>query len=407
MYLVRRVNIGKTAHLDALAHAAGEVYSRTLVFFWRTVRHQGVWLKPKSLMRLIPKDSSGLLHAHTVDATIQAFFSALSSWRELRQTDRHARPPHRRKWHFKVEYKSSAIRLKDGLLILSNGRGTAPLSIPWKWSLPKTVVIHWTGAWYEAIATYKICGPDLPEEEDEPDEQRRKEECAAGIDPGEIHPAVSYDGQHCHLMNGRYLRSLRQYQNKLIERFNKLISTTKQGSKRRKKLVKAKKKHLKKVKRKIHDVEHKLTSYLVNTLRDEGVERLVIGDVRSIRHDLDIGSTNNQKLHQWSFGSIRHKLTYKAEQAGMRVTLQEEHYTSRTCPICGHRRKSTPAGRVFRCVNKQCGWQGHRDAVGAFNIRAKYRGEFGSRHVVGAMAPPTGCGYVPQLRVSLAEPSSS
>ena len=58
MYRIRRVNIGKTAHLDALAHAAGEVYSRTLVFFWRTVRHQGVWLKQKSLMRLIPKDSN-------------------------------------------------------------------------------------------------------------------------------------------------------------------------------------------------------------------------------------------------------------------------------------------------------------------------------------------------------------
>ncbi len=37
MYLVRRVNIGKTAQLDALAHAAGEVYSRTLVFFRRTL----------------------------------------------------------------------------------------------------------------------------------------------------------------------------------------------------------------------------------------------------------------------------------------------------------------------------------------------------------------------------------
>jgi len=203
MYLVRRVNIGKTAHLDALAHAAGEVYSRTLVFFWRTVRHQGIWLKPKSLMRLIPKDSNGLLHAHTVDATIQAFFSALTSWRELRQADKHACPPHHRKWYFKVEYKSSAIRLKDGLLILSNGRGTAPLTIPWKWSLPKTVVIHWTGTQYEAIATYKTYGPDLPEQEDEPDEQTRKKECVAGIDPGEIHPAVSYDGQHCHLMNGR------------------------------------------------------------------------------------------------------------------------------------------------------------------------------------------------------------
>jgi putative transposase len=407
MYLVRRVNLGKTPYLDALAHVAGEVYSKTLVFFWRTVRHQGIWLKPKALMRLISKDSSDLLHAHTVDATIQAFFSALSSWRELRQNDKKARPPHRRKWYFKVEYKSGAIRLKEGILVLSNGRGAAPLSIPWKWSLPKTVVIHWTGAQYEAIATYKTYGPDLHEREDEPDERKPKAECVAGIDPGEIHPAVSYDGQHCHLMNGRYLRSLRQYQNKLIERFNKLISTTKQGSKRRKKLVTAKKKYLKKVKRKIHDVEYKLTSYLVNTLREEGVERLVIGDVRSIRHDLDIGSTNNQKLHQWSFGSIRHKLTYKAEQAGMRVTLQEERYSSRTCPVCGHRRKSTPAGRIFRCVNKRCGWQGHRDAVGAANIRAKYRGEFGSRHVVGDMAPPTGCGYVPQLRVSLAGPSSS
>ena len=70
MYLVRRVKIGKTAHLDALAHAAGEVYSRTLVIFWRAVRHKGIWLRPKSLMRLIPKDSDGLLHAHTVDATI-------------------------------------------------------------------------------------------------------------------------------------------------------------------------------------------------------------------------------------------------------------------------------------------------------------------------------------------------
>ena len=41
MYLVKRVKLGKTAHLDALAHDEGEVYSNTLVFFWRTVRHKG------------------------------------------------------------------------------------------------------------------------------------------------------------------------------------------------------------------------------------------------------------------------------------------------------------------------------------------------------------------------------
>jgi putative transposase len=243
MYLVRRIKIGKTAQLEALAHATGEVYSRTLVCFWRTVRHKGIWLKPKSLMRLIPKDSNGLLHAHTVDATIQAFFSALASWRELRGADRHARPPHRRKWYFKVEYKSNAIRLKDGMLFLSNGRGTEPLGIPWKWSLPKTVVVNWTGAQYEAIATYRTYGPDLPEERKEAGEHARKAEHVAGIDPGEIHPAVSHDGEHCHLLNGRHLRSLRQYQNKLVERFNRQISSTKPGSNRRKKLATAKKRN--------------------------------------------------------------------------------------------------------------------------------------------------------------------
>jgi putative transposase len=119
------------------------------------------------------------------------------------------------------------------------------------------------------------------------------------------------------------------------------------GSKRRKKLTRSKQKQLGKLKNQIKDVEHKLTSNLIGTLRREGVQRLVIGDVRSIRHELDVGSLTNQKLHQWSSGSVRHKLTYKGERAGMRVIVHEERDTSRTCPVCGHRRKSKPRGRVF------------------------------------------------------------
>jgi len=81
MYQVRQVNIGKTAQLDQLAHAAGQVYSRTLVFFWRTVRHKNIWLKPKHLIRLIPAYPDHLLHAHSVDAAVQSFFASLKSWR--------------------------------------------------------------------------------------------------------------------------------------------------------------------------------------------------------------------------------------------------------------------------------------------------------------------------------------
>src|SRR6202011_5609500 len=88
--LIRRVSLGKTAHLDEFAHVCGELYSRTLVCFWRTVRKKGIWLKPKDLMRWHTSDK---LHAHPADACVQAFFASLKSWRERRKTDPTAPPP--------------------------------------------------------------------------------------------------------------------------------------------------------------------------------------------------------------------------------------------------------------------------------------------------------------------------
>lgn len=386
MYLVRRVNIGRSPQLDELAHACGELYTQTLVFFWRTVRHKNLWLKPKHLMRLF---TSKKLHAHTADACVQAFFAALKSWREHRKTDPTARPPRRRKWYFRIEYKRSAMSLKDGLLRLSNGKGNEPLTLDWPWELPQTVVIHWTGKEYEALATYQVEAKGVPVGDK-----------VAGIDLGEVHQAVSYDGEQTIILNGRFLRSKRQYQNKLKAKLQARIDVKKKGSRRRKKLVRSKQRQLKKIKQQIRDIEHKNTSRLITTLHQAGVRTLAIGDVRDIRQDNDVGSTNNQKIHQWSHGTTRHMLTYKAERLGMEVALQEERYTSKTCPACGHRRKSKPQGRVFHCTNKKCGFGWHRDAVGAVNIRAKYREEFGSPHVVGLMARPTSMRSYPHTGVA-------
>ncbi len=384
MYQVRRVCIGKTAQLDELAHACGELYTQTLVFFWRTARHKGIWLKPKHLMRLFTSEK---LHAHTSDACVQAFFASMKSWRERRKSDPNAHPPRRRKWYAPVEYKDSAIRQSDGSLVLSNGKGNDPLVLPWEWDLPKTVVIHWIGTQYEAIATYR----------------REEPECTpmggevAGIDLGEIHMAVSHDGENTHIANGRLLRSKKQYRNKLLEHLSKKIDRCKKGSRRRKKLVKSKHKQLGKLKNQIKDIEHKQTTQLVSTLYQEGVQTVVIGDVRDIRQNNDVGSKNNQKIHQWSHGSVRHKLTYKAKRMGMVVELQDERYTSKTCPVCGHKRKTAPNGRVFTCMKKTCKWQYHRDGVGAINIRRKY---LGLGPVVGAMAPPIGMRYLAHTGVA-------
>jgi putative transposase len=197
-YQIRRVHIGKTVQLDELARECGRLYSQTLISFWRTVRHKGVWLKPKHLMRW---HTSHSLHAHTADACVQAFFAGLKSWRERKKAgDADAKPPHKRKWYFRIEYKRSAMALSEGKLKLSNGKGNSPLVLAWPWELPNTVVIHWTGTQYEAIATYKM---DL--------QVQPQGDKVAGIDLGEVHMAVSHDGVETYILNGRLLRSKAQY----------------------------------------------------------------------------------------------------------------------------------------------------------------------------------------------------
>ncbi len=385
LYSVRRISIGKTEQLDTLAHACGELYSQTLISYWRMVRKHKLWLKPKHLMRW---HASPLLHAHTSDATVQAFFAALDSWRERRKTDASAKPPRKRKWFFRVEYKNTAIRHQDGRLTLSNGKGNAPLVLEWPWQTPKTLVIRWVGTEYEAIATYAQAAPDC----------QPTGVSVAGIDLGEVHLAVAHDGQQTFIVNGRELRTKKRYQNMLKGKLSARIDRKQKGSRRRKRLIRSKRKQLAKLKNQIRDIEHKQTSRLVTTLHERGVQTLVIGDVRDLRQDNDKGAVANQKIHQWSAGKARFYLTYKGERHGMHVVVQDEHHTSKTCPACGKRRKSAPRDRVFRCP--ACGFTYHRDGVGSINIRAKYRGEFGIPRVVGVMAPPTGLRYLPHVRCS-------
>ena len=211
--------------------------------------------------------------------------------------------------------------------------------------------------------------------------------------------AVAHDGTATHILNGRLLRSKVQYRNKVQAELNSRIDgRMKKGSKRRKRVIRSKKKQLEKIEQQIKEIEHKQTSKLITTLQQAGVRTLVIGDVRDLRQTTDVGHTNNQKIHQWSHGSVRQKLTYKAQRLGMEVVLQEESFTSRTCPQCG-RVRSKVQGRVFRCANKRCRFVFHRDGVGAINIRRKYLGQL---PVVGVMAPPTGLRFSPHVRVARA-----
>ncbi len=379
MYKVRRKKIGNPVLLDILARAAGQLYSNTVKSFWRTVRRKGIWLKPSSMMRWL---NSKTLHAHSADAVVQSFYSAMSSFRVRRTSDPSAKPPSRLRTFYKVQWKKSAIRLVNKILILSNGRGNEPLMVPWQWGLPVLIEIGFDGKEYELRATYSINTQLKP-----------KGDKVAAVDLGEVHSMVGYDGEKVIIMNGRELRSKKRQRNKIIGAFSSLISRTKKGSRRRKKLLKAKRGQLETLDNQINDITHKQTSFLVSMLYSVGVQTLVIGDIRDIRLNNDLGHKVNQKIHQMSHGSIRHKLSYKAENCGIRNVLINEAYTSQECPLCQKRNKTR--SRNYSC---SCGFRYHRDGVGAINILKKYRGE---GHVVGAMVSPVSMRYSSHMRCSL------
>ena len=374
MYKVRKLKI-RDSQRESLALASGELYSRTVISFWRTVRKHNLWLKPSSMMRW---QNSDQLHAHSADAVVQSFYTALKSWQVRRGEDRKARPPRRVHRFHPVQWKRSAIRLKEDNLTLSNGKNRRPIVIHWMWGIPTLVELGWNGEQYELRCTYTSEATAEP---------RGVE--VAGVDLGETHLAATHDGRECRIYNGRYLRSIQQYRNKKQAEISSKMGRMTRGSKRWKRLSTKKHATLKKLDNQTRDILHKQTTKLVSTLYNRGVQTVAVGDVRGIQRHHNRGERANQKIGQWTHGKTQHFIAYKCEALGITVELQEESYTSQTCPACGERHRQS--GHEYRC---HCGFHSHRDSVGAYNIRAKYLGNFGIP-VVGAMASPIGVRYVP------------
>ncbi len=395
MYLTRKLKLGRTDQLDRLARRAGDLWSKITAWHWRFVDRQGYWLSKGQAQKMYCKGFDGL-HSQSAQAVADSFYDSLQSWREKRESGNYEglRPPYKQKRHFKVQWKSAAIRLRDdGVLRLSNGRGNDPVLIDWPSDRqPKRVEIGWDGDQYELRCQQKV------EEDGEP-----KGSKTAGIDIGEIHLAAVRSGDESWTVNGRELRSLRRQQNRTKARLNSKIDRKERGSRRWKRLARAKDRQLSKIRNQIKDLLHKQSTRLVKTLHERRVGTVVVGDLKGIRESIGYGSKANQKLHQWAYGEFARMIEYKARLCGMTVERVGEAYTSQTCPSCGSRQK--PHGREYVCG---CGFEGHRDLVGATNIRKRYLGQDepqgSSLRVAGegpkrsVMASPTGVRYRPHMR---------
>jgi putative transposase len=176
MYLVRKLKLGRSETLDALASESGRIYTLAKVWFWRIVRRKGIWLSEGALQRLVSNGQPTTLHSQSAQKAIQCFMAALKTWRQARKINPELKPPRKHKRFYKIVWKDQAIKMREGKLVLPNARGSAPVVIDdWTHDKPVQVEIGWDGKQYELRASYKT----------EPLES--SEGSVASVDLGEVH----------------------------------------------------------------------------------------------------------------------------------------------------------------------------------------------------------------------------
>jgi IS605 OrfB family transposase len=189
------------------------------------------------------------------------------------------------------------------------------------------------------------------------------EQGVMGVDLGVKIPAVIYvagKGTR-YLGNGRYQRMMRR-------RFYARRKQLQQAAK-----VRAVRKSQGKERRWMRDINHKLSRQIVTHAQAQSVGVIRLEQLAGIRQRTCQRTArtsrgakarrNNRMIATWPFYQLSTFVAYKAERVGIKVEQVDPAYTSQTCPACFVRNKAQDR----RYVCSECGWIGHRDAVGAIN----------------------------------------
>lgn len=197
---------------------------------------------------------------------------------------------------------------------------------------------------------------------------------SVGIDMGEIHNFACFaESGNSLIVTGRKQRSIKSFRTELTSKLRSKMSKCKPGSRQHRKYEKSMKYIARKSNNQLKDLNHKSTREVVNWCLENNVKDVHVGDLSNMKSTKKKLGKSAGKISSWERDKLLTYLNYKLEQSNINMNIQDESYTSQTCPVCNNRKKTN--NRNFLC---SCGFIEHRDILGARNILSKalYNGEF-------------------------------
>jgi putative transposase len=287
------------------------------------------------------------LHSQSVQQIISEFLEAVEATRRLRKNGfADARYPWRKHNHRDLPYTNQGARIRDGFLLLPNGKaGTLRIKLP-EIELPGRLM-EVRLCWHKVLLVLQC--PDPPKEVLGP---------TIGVDLGVNTLMAATDGEKVVLVSGRALKADIRYRHKKLGRISGLQAKKTKRSRGWRKLQKRKARMLAKSANRVRDKIHKATRKIADEFP---------------KTQAYVGKPFNEAAQQMR----RKQAQTVASAANARIIAQlgyklagaieiDESYTSQTCPVCGERSKHQ---RTYCCP--KCGLVAPRDVVGCVNIRTK------------------------------------
>jgi len=180
-----------------------------------------------------------------------------------------------------------------------------------------------------------------------------------GIDRGINFVVATYDSKHkSGFVSGKQIKQKRAKFKQLRRELQKRQTPS---SRRRLKAIGQREN------RWMQDVNHCISKALVTKNPEHTL--FVLEDLTGVRSATEkVRRKNKYESVSWSFYDLEQKLKYKAVLHNDKVINVDPHYTSQTCPVCGHVEKGNRNKKIHLFCCKTCGYKSNDDRIGAMNL---------------------------------------